>query len=401
MATYNFITNTGVIVADTSTTLATVQQEYRDDFNDQELDVETGPLARLIAAEVDQRTNVAQNNAMLANQMNPNFAGGQFFDSIFALTNGERLAAQRTTVTATLGGISGRLIPAGSAAQTVNGDRFTSQADATVGIGGTVDAVFQSDVEGVVNVAPGELTQILDSVLGWDSITNAAASTPGRPVETDGQARARRRELIALQGVSVFEAVFSNLRAVAGVRSISFRQNVDEIPQTIDGVLMARNSIYACVDGGSDVDVATALLNSKTDGTGWNNGAGMAVSQSVTEPITGQNYTVLFDRPNVIEIDIRVTVRPLDSVIDPTAATRQSVQNYANGNVDDFTGFTNGSNVDPFDIAAGINADNASLNAVRVEVRLDNAPSFSTDVIDIEIFQRANVTAANITVVVQ
>lgn len=117
MADYGFIVETGVIVPDTSDQLAQVQSEYRTAFGD-DLDVspET-PQGVLIAAETESRDSVARNNAALANQINPNLAGGVFLDALWALTGGARFVATPSVIRGVeLGGVPGAIIPEGAVA---------------------------------------------------------------------------------------------------------------------------------------------------------------------------------------------------------------------------------------------------------------------------------------------
>lgn len=96
MANYGYVTSTGVIVPDTSTTLDQVRSEYRAAFGD---DLDTSaetPQGVLITAETESRDAVARNNADLANQINPNLAGGVFLDAIWQLTGGQRVRATPT-----------------------------------------------------------------------------------------------------------------------------------------------------------------------------------------------------------------------------------------------------------------------------------------------------------------
>ena len=113
MASYNYVTNTGVVVADTSATLTEVETEFKDVFGqDLVTDAET-PEGAWINAEVTSRQSVARNNAAIANQINPNLAGGVFLDALWALTGGQRRAATRSTVTATLSGVAATNHPCG------------------------------------------------------------------------------------------------------------------------------------------------------------------------------------------------------------------------------------------------------------------------------------------------
>ena len=114
MAVYDYLISTGVIVPDTSDTREDVIAEYRSVFGaDFIVDDET-PEGTLITAETTSRQSVARNNAAVANQINPNLAGGPFFDAIWALTGGGRDTGRRSAVMVTVTGAANTIIPINS-----------------------------------------------------------------------------------------------------------------------------------------------------------------------------------------------------------------------------------------------------------------------------------------------
>src|ERR1700710_494692 len=96
---YEYLTQNGVIVADTAALLADTQGEYQSVFGADLIVTPDTPQGVLIAAETLARTEVVNNNAALANQINPNIAGGVFLDAIMALTGMQRAVATQTVVT--------------------------------------------------------------------------------------------------------------------------------------------------------------------------------------------------------------------------------------------------------------------------------------------------------------
>ena len=330
MAVYSFIESTGTVVPDTSTTRESVVMEFRGVFGQDLITDDETPEGLWINAETTSRQSVARNNANLANQINPNLAGGTFLDAIWALTGGGRTTATRSTVTATVTGLANTQIPAGTRAATTGNNQFRAVNAITIPTTGTITGTaFESVDTGPVDAGANTLTRIVDSVLGWETITNPAPATPGVAQESDEDSRNRRRNTLGLQGRSVAAAVTANLTAVRGVRSLAFRENITDQTATIDGVSLLPHSVWACVDGGADVDIAGALLRSKTAGANWNG----AQTQAVVEPISGQSYTVRFDRPTVTQVAVRATVRRTSNVADPITAVRESVVRYANGQI--------------------------------------------------------------------
>ncbi len=117
MADYNYIVSTGVIVPDTASLRSEVEAEYKSVFGaDLPVTPET-PQGVLITAEVESRDGMVRNNAELANQINPDIAGGVWLDAIWALTRGKRRGATRSRLSGVVfSGIPGTIIPAGSLA---------------------------------------------------------------------------------------------------------------------------------------------------------------------------------------------------------------------------------------------------------------------------------------------
>src|SRR5690606_2523499 len=184
-----------------------------------------------------------------------------------------------------------------------------------------------SEEMGAVPAAVGALNPISSGVLGWETVNNPFAAEVGTDEESDVAARARRRRTLALQSVSLPEAIISGINAIPGVRSMSFRENTTNAPVTFEGVTLAPHSIYACVDGGKDEDIALMLLRKKSMGAGWNG----STTVNVTDPFSGQSYPVKFSRPAEVLIYMRVTVAAGAPFADAPSTVRNAILDYAEG----------------------------------------------------------------------
>ena len=399
MAVYDYLVNTGVIVPDTATTRAEVVTEFRGIFGDDLVTDPETPEGVWIDAETTSRQSVARNNAAVANQINPNIAGGPFLDAIWALTGGQRTDATSSTVTATLSGIANTSIPAGSLARTTQGDTFRAVNPVVIPVSGTLTGVsFESVEPGAIPAGVGELSTIVDSILGWETITNPAGATLGRATESDEVSRRRRRNTLGLQGRSIAEAVSANVSDVPGVRSIAFRENVTNATTTIDGIELVAHSVWVAVDGGADAAIGSALLRSKTAGAAWNGDQSVIVN----EPFSGQNYTVNFDRPTPSAVAIRATVRRTSQVADPITTVRDSILRYARGEIRGEDGFVIGADVSPFEISGAVNSDTPAIFVTRLEVALaEQTPAYSTNTLIIATDGIATIATGNIVVVVE
>lgn len=394
---YQYIDLTGVIVPDTSTLQTEVENEYKAALGQDLTTTANTPQGVLITGEVTARTNVLRNNAALANQINPNLAGGVFLDAIWALTGGQRLAATRSVVPGVqLLGLAGTLIPAGSQASLADGTLFESVADVTLDGAGMGVVDFQAVDPGPVAVNPGALTQIVTAVLGWDQMTNPTAATVGRAEESDLAARLRRKNTLSLQNVALPLAISSALYALPDVKSLQFRENYTKVDATIDGIFLLANSIWVCVDGGTDNDVAETLLANKSLGANWNG----AVVVNLPHPDTAQTYVVKFDRPTAVPVAARVTVRNSGNVTDIQNVVRQAILSYANGGLEGEPGFTVGTSVSAFELAGAVNRSSPPVYVQKCEVSLASVISWTTDQIAIALDEKATIVEGAIEVIV-
>lgn len=397
MADYQYIEDTGVILPDTSDTLATVEAEYRDALGQELITDPATPQGRLIATEATARDSMLRNNAALANQINPNIAGGVFLDAIWALTGGQRIAATQSVARlVTLAGSPLTLIPAGSQARTGAGTIWETLSDVTLSALGSASVDMRALEFGPVPAPAGAINTPVSGVLGWETVTNPTSAELGRLRESDVASRARRKLTLALQGVSLPEAAVSALYDTVGVRSLSYRENVADVPTVIDGVLLAAHSMYAVVDGGSDLDVATAILSVKSLGCNYNG----ATVVNVTEPASGQVYAVQFDRPTLVPIKARATIRVQGAAIaDPAAAVRTALMAYAAGEIDGETGLIVGQSVSPFEFSGAINSQVPGIYVQKMEIALA-AGALGVAEIPITIQQLATLNVNNIEVVI-
>lgn len=397
MASYDYLTATGVIVPDTAATLEQVRAEYRAAFGaDLDVSAET-PQGVLITGETESRDAVARNNAALANQINPSIAGGVFLDAIWALMGGARRSASPSLLrSVTLAGVAFAIIPEGSRARVGSeGPIFALTSTVILDAAGNGAGDFQCIAPGAVAVAANTLTTIVTGVLGWETVTNPTAAEEGTDEESDTAARTRRRNTLALQGVTLPEAATSGLNVVPGVRSSVFRENVTASPVTIEGVTLGPHSVYACVDGGTDTDIATVLLRKKSAGAGWNG----TTTVDITETHSGQVYHVKFSRPEIVQIFVQVTVAGGAAYPDVPKLVRDAMLAYAAGEQDQQPGFVVGGDVSPFELAAAVNAAAPPLYVKDCKLSLDGVTFTAAD-IPITIAQKADLLYGNIAVTV-
>lgn len=396
MADYQYLTENGVIVPDTSDLLTTVQNEFKTAFGD-DLDVSAEtPQGVLIVAEVSARDAVVRNNADVANQINPNLAGGVFLDAIWQLTGGQRVDATPSIIAGVvMAGVPGTIIPAGAQASIGSDGAVFTLLSGVVLTGGSATGTFQSVDLGAVVAPIGALNQIVTGVLGWETVTNPNAAVVGQNEESDIAARIRRRQTLALQGVALPEAIVSGLHTVEGVTSLAFRENVTNASIVIEGVTLVEHSVFACVAGGTDDAVAKMLLRKKSLGAAWNG----TTTVNVIEPYSGQTYAVKFQRPTLIPIFIRITVGGNAPYPDVPGLVRAALVDYANGVQEGEEGFTVGGDVSAFELAGAVNREAAPIFVRDLTLSTDGI-TYSSATIAITIAQMATLVTGNIAVTV-
>lgn len=393
MADYKYIASSGVIIPDTGDQRTAVENEFKAVFG-QDLDVspET-PQGVLITMETENRDAVARNNAELANQINPDIAGGVFLDAIWALMGGQRWDATRSILTqVAFGGVPGTIIPKGSLAETMAGDQFSTTRALIIGKDGKTTGDMRAVDTGLTECPAGQLNGIASSVLGWETVTNPTSAVLGRVAESDLQSRRRRKLTLAKNTVSVGEAITSALYELEGVRSLAYRENYTDVPMTFEGITMVPHSVYVCVEGGDSQEIAEALLRTKTIGAAFNGSEEI----EVPEPVSGQTYNVKFDRAKEVVLLCRVTVKKTS--VDAQTIIPEAVDAWANGETEGDGGLVVGREVSPFEISAGVNSAEPRLFVTRVELSL-NGTKWSSDTFPIKLTEVARINRSAVQVV--
>lgn len=395
MVDFNYVINTGVIVPDTSTLRDDVVAEWRTAFGQDLVVTPETPQGVIITMEVESRDAMVRNNAEVANQINPDLAGGVWLDALWALTSGGRRGASRSTLTGVeFRGTALTLIPAGSIA-TVQGTgaQFYTTANILLDNTGFATGTMESVLTGPIAAPVGQLVEVASSVLGWEQVTNPNAAELGRLVESDVAGRRRRRQTLALQSVALPEAIISRLYDIDGVRSLSFRENVTDASIVIDGVTLVEHSIYVCVEGGTDLEIATALLETKSLGANWNG----SVVVSVTEPASGQVYEVKFARPVERTFLARVTVK--SSTLDVQTVVPAAIAQYVAGGLEGEAGLVVDSDLSPFELAGAVNMVEPRIFVTKVEISEDGV-TWTTSEINILLNQVARLPESAVSVII-
>lgn len=260
------ITREGVEPTELTGFVSLLETAFRDALG-ADLSLESAtPQGQIIGALALVLTQADELAVHIANGLNLETAIGRQLADYGSLLSLGRIDGERSTVTATLSGIPGTIIPSGSRARTVAGAVFSTDFRSTIGSGGTVDALMRSVEVGPVVATAGQLNQIVDVVAGWTGITNAQAAALGRDVESDLDYRIRYRGEVAQHARDALEAVRARVLEASGVTDALVRDNATSASVTVQNVAIAARSLLVIAQGGADLDVATAIANTRPIG---------------------------------------------------------------------------------------------------------------------------------------
>ncbi|MCY3784560.1 MAG: baseplate J/gp47 family protein [Chloroflexi bacterium] len=296
------VTATGVEAESLSSYVTREQTAFRDALG-QDLDVSAeSPQGQLMAADALTLAEVDEAVVAVGNGLSLPRSLGVQLDDLGSVLDIDRRLATYSTVTATLTGTATTVVPAGSRARTAGGAVFALVNDATIGADGNVMATMRATETGPVEAAAGALTETVDLVAGWTGITNAAAASVGRNVETDVAYRGRYQRHVARNARTSDDAILVDVREVDGVVAAIIRENVTTAAITLQGATIGAGSFLVVVDGGADADVAAAIAQSKPSGVVMSG----TTSVNVPHATGGHNVPVRFSRVTRVPLEITI-----------------------------------------------------------------------------------------------
>jgi uncharacterized phage protein gp47/JayE len=225
-------------------------------------------------------------------------------------------------VTVTVNGLVGTVIPAGTLVKDTNGNTYSFTGAITIGSSGLADGEVQNIASGPIPCAAGTLTQVFQSVAGFDTITNAADGTLGRDVETRADFETRRKASVAANAKGTPESIYANVFAVSDVLDCYVLDNPTgaAVTKGSTNYSMLANSVYVAAVGGVDADIAKAIWQKKDLGCSMNGNTSVTVEDQSGYSYPYPSYTVKFQRPSSLPIKFAVQV----------AANASLPSNYAN-----------------------------------------------------------------------
>ena len=278
-----------------------------------------GSDARQLAAEV-------------YNSFNPDMCQGVIQDQRYAINyltrKGGLYTIQNIDVTVdqtvTLEGLDANFNSPTATAYTLSDDSGSQWylVDTVTLTAGTTSLPFRSQTLGLVQPTIGTITNQVTKVLGVTNVVNSVAPTTlGEDEESDLEFRIRRNRSTAIRGQNNYDAMTSQILALDNVKDAKiFVNNTNVINTTVTGD--AQNgvppfNIWVIVEGGAQDDIANVI---------YQNSSGLATygyesddEEPVILPVevdtltvSGQTYTVKFNRVRSVPLHIKFDVKVLE-----------------------------------------------------------------------------------------
>jgi uncharacterized phage protein gp47/JayE len=283
-------------------------------------DSQDGQFLAILAKAMDDTNALA---VQIYQSFSPATAAAAALANNVKLNGIRRKSASHATVDIELTGQVGTTISHGVVADAA-GQRWNLPDTVTIPPAGQVTVTAVSEAPGAVLALPGSITRILTPVLGWQSVTNHAASVPGVPVESDAALRQRQIHAVALPSRTVLDGLMGAVASIDGVTR--WRAYENDTHET-DAKGVPPHSLALVVEGGDAAAIAQAIALKKTPGAGTYGNTAVTVTDAYGLPIT-----IRFQRPESVSVSARITIKALAGYNATVGAAMQhAVVDYING----------------------------------------------------------------------
>lgn len=302
-----FTTSSILVAGDTNTLIPVGQTISSSTTSEQFTTVGAISLSPSSASGITVSVVTLQNSTVYSiNYSNTTSTNTITFTSDASATYDEILNGLRTVIigahpslTATVvgTGVTGTLIiNRNDIFQTVN---FTTTDNLGILKVRTVGEVIAT-VAGVIVQPANTIDTILTPMLGWDSVINPIAATPGTERETDEELRLRFRNGKYDRATNTLDAIYSALINLDNVSEVTIYENDTSI---VDSNGVPAHSFLPIVVGGLSTDIANAIWENKPIGILSYGNTTVSIND-----IQGFAHQVSFSRPNSLVIYISIDI---------------------------------------------------------------------------------------------
>lgn len=258
------IDSTGITAPNYNDVLTNLKDSYYSIFGSDAYlgnDSQDGQLLAIFAAAIND-CNASTINTY--NSFSPAYAQGAGLSSNVKINGIKRLVPTNSTAIVEVIGQAGTIINNGVVSD-INSRSWNLPTQIIIPISGTITVLATAIDQGAITAPVGSISGIGTPTRGWQSVNNTSDAVPGNPVETDAQLRQRQTVSTSYPAVAVVNSISAAVANTTGVvQSVVYENST----ATTDSNGIPGHSISVVVYGGDPINVATAIANKKTPGTG-------------------------------------------------------------------------------------------------------------------------------------
>lgn len=302
-----YIDATGYHYADYPTFLQWVQDNYRAIYG---ADIYLGADSmdgQWTAIEAQALYDTALLGAETYNSFSPSTSQGVGLSRVVKINGLRRNIPTNSSVVLTIVGTAGTVITNGIAVDTLQ-QQWLLPASVTIPPGGAIDVTATAQNMGFVNAEINTVTGIFTPTLGWQTVNNASAASPGAPVEQDSQLRQRQAVSTSIPAQTVIQATTSALANLPGVTAVQPYENQSDIT---DGNGLPPHSVCFVIEGGDITAITNVIGLYKTPGTNTYASGTNSQSEIYNDP-AGLPVPIKFYNPAIAAvIGVQLTIKAL------------------------------------------------------------------------------------------
>jgi uncharacterized phage protein gp47/JayE len=260
-------------------------------------DSQDGQMLAVFAQAIFDSNQVS---VQVFNTLSPYYAQGASLSSQVKLSAINRKIPTNSTAVGDVVGVAGTII-LGGIVRDGTGNLWNLPATVTIPISGIVTVTVTAQIIGAVAAQIGDINQVYNPQLGWQSFTNTVAAVAGEPVESDAALRARQMFSSSLPALGILAAIYAAVGNVAGVLRWQIYENATN---ATDANGLPPHSFCVVVEGGTITDIAGAIYSRKPPGIQTYGSTGVVVTDSV-----GLTSTINFDLLAYVNVVVVITIQ--------------------------------------------------------------------------------------------
>lgn len=309
------VTSAGISAPSYAEVLASLEASFKQIYgNDVYIapDSQDGEFLALLAQAISDSNQAA---IAVYQSFSPVYAQGVGLSNMVKINGLTRQNATNSTAVGTVGGTAGTPITNGQV-KDENGNLWDLPVSVNIPSSGSISVTVTAVNSGAIVAPIGTITKIATPTRGWQTFTNTSAAAPGADVESD--ATLRQRQAVSTAGSA--EAIIDAIRAeVANITGVTRTKVYENDTNTTDANGIPARNISAVVEGGSTVDIATAIQLKKPPGIPTYGTTSYTVTDNVGLPIA-INWFVLADKQVYVTVGITALTGYLSTTGDQIVA---------------------------------------------------------------------------------